>query len=266
MSNKRLLICSRQQLSIEALPNELFLHIFNYLQPEDLFKSFGNLNSRFCVLIRSTFIRFCVTNDNVTLFSVIKADQIKSMILNDSTSFRIVMNYFKKEYFTQLQRLDFTFVEFRSMRTLLNFIPQLDNLKFLRIVGHRENSCEEAEVFCHTIAQLIFTPPFFTRLKYIEILIHGMIPYYGYMPRPNQLSMLEYLSIHSICLDDLAILLTWMPKIKILKIFNAFIINDDDGQFREHDLTSRSLMQMPKIVSLQRLDIGICNGVTCKVG
>jgi hypothetical protein len=63
----------------------------------------------------------------------------------------------------------------------------------------------------------------------------------------------------------LAIILTWMPQIKFIKIIYAFIVNDDDIQLHEHDLTSRSLMTMPTINSLRRLDIGICDGVTCKV-
>jgi hypothetical protein len=92
-----------------------------------------------------------------------------------------------------------------------------------------------------------------------------MIPYYEHMSKPNPLSALSYFSISNIFLDDLAIILTWMPQIKFIKIIYAFIVNDDDVQLNEHDLTSRSLMQMPDIISLQRLDIGICDGVTCKV-
>ncbi len=56
-----------------------------------------------------------------------------------------------------------------------------------------------------------------------------------------------------------------MPQIKCIKITYAFMVNDDDDQRQEYDLTTRALMKMPAIVSLRRFDIGICHGVTCKV-
>ncbi|CAF0835371.1 unnamed protein product [Adineta steineri] len=254
---------------MENLPNELFFQIFNYLQPEDLFKAFGNLNSHFSALIRSTFIRFCVTDDNVTLLSMITADQIKSMICNETTNFHLLINYFKNNHFIQLQRLNVTLVQTRSIRTLLEYLPQLNNLKLLRIVDYTNKQKENSKNFYHSIAQLIFTKPYVIRLKCIELFIPNMIPYYGHMPRPNPLPILTYFTIHSIFLDDLAIILPWMPNIKTIKILYACITNDDDGVgsgglFHEHDLTCRSLMRMPPIVSIQKFDIGICDGVTCK--
>ncbi|CAF1496225.1 unnamed protein product [Adineta steineri] len=115
----------------------------------------------------------------------------------------------------------------------------------------------------------MFTKPYVIRLKCIELFIPNMIPYYGHMSRPNPMSILTYFTIHSIFLDDLAIILPWMPNIKTIKILYACITNDDDGVgsgglFHEHDLTCRSLMRMPPIVSIQKFDIGVCDGVTCK--
>jgi hypothetical protein len=253
------------ELLIEDLPNELFFQVFIYMVPEDLFKAFGNLNSRFSALIRSAFIHLRITKDNIHLLSMIKENQIESMMLNDFISFQVMVNYFKRNHFTHLKRLDFTFNYLRSIRIFLEIIPELGNLKSLRISRQHSTDCEGSKAFYQTIAELLFTPPFFTQLKYIEIFIPGMMPYYGYMPKPNQLSMLKYFSIFNICLDDLAIIMTWMPQIKFIKIIYAFVMNDDDIQLHEHDLTSRSLMKMPAIISLQRLDIGICAGVTCKV-
>jgi len=250
---------------MEDLPNELFFQVLNYLVPDDLFKAFANLNSRFSALIRSAFIHLRITEDNVSLLSVIKASQIKSIMLNDFISFNIMVNYFKRNHFTHLERLDFTFTEFHSIRTFLDIMPQLNSLKFLHINGRNIRDCDESKAFYQTIAELLFTPPFLTQLKDIEIFIPCMIPYYEHMIKPNPLSALSYFSISNIFLDDLAIILTWMPQIKFIKIIYAFIVNDDDVQLNEHDLTSRSLMQMPDIISLQRLDIGICDGVTCKV-
>ncbi|CAF4050048.1 unnamed protein product [Rotaria sp. Silwood1] len=151
------------------------------------------------------------------------------------------------------------------MCTFIEHLPRFDNLKFLRINGRSITNDEESKAFHQIIAELPFTSPFSTRLKNIEIYIPNMMPYYGYILKPNPLSMLERFSISSICLDDLAIILTWMPRIKFLKILYTFMINDEDGQFHEHDLTSRSLMQMPAITTLRQLDIGICDGITCKV-
>jgi hypothetical protein len=264
-SRKILSSYSRTQLKMDDLPNELFFQVFVYLLPEDLFKAFGNLNSRFCALIRSAFMHFRITMDNIRLLSVIEANQIKSMMIYDLFSFHTVMNYFQENHLTQFRRLDFRFTSLHSLRAFLKVVPQLDNLKFLRIDEQRTLGCDESKVFYQTIAALQFTPPFLKQLKGIELLISSMTPYYGGMSKPNPLSMLEYFSIFNICLDDLAIVLTWMPQIKCIKITYAFLVNDDDHQLHEHDLTTRSLIQIPTITSLRRLDIGICDGVTCKV-
>jgi hypothetical protein len=176
----------------------------------------------------------------------------------------MALNYIQANHLIQLERLDFTFVGLQSIQTFLELAPKFSNLKFLRINGRAKHG--ESKVSYQTIAELLFTQPFFTQLKYIELLISDMTPYYGHMLRPNSFSMLEYFSIFNICLDDLAIILTWMPQIKSIKITYAFMVNDDDDdQRQEYDLTSRALMKMPAIVSLRRLDIGICHSVTCKV-
>jgi hypothetical protein len=250
---------------MEDLPNELFLQIFNYLAPEDLFKTFRNLNLRFCALIRSVFIQLRMTNDNVHLLWEIKASQIKSVVVNYSADFKMVLNYIQANHLSQLERLDFSFVEVRSILAFLELAPKLDHLKFLRIHEQSSVNCDESKVCYQTIAELLFTLPVFTQLKCIELLISSMTPYYGHMLRPNPLSMLEYFSICNICLDDLALILTWMPQIKSIKIIYAFIVNDDDDQRQEYDLTTRALIKMPVILSLRQLDIGICHGVTCKV-
>ena len=265
MSSKILSNDDQTHLSAEDLPNELYLDIFNYLLPEELFKAFGNLNLRFSILLRSAFIHFQVTENNVTLFPVIKANQIKSIMINDIINFPIVEHYFKKNHLIQLQRLDLTFTKLISVRTFIEYLPQFDNLKFLHLNKESTENCEEARALYQFIAELPFTPPFSTRLQKIELFLFNTVPYYGYMLKPNPLPILKYFSLISICLDDLAIILTWMPAIKVVKILYAHIINDDDVRFHVNDLTSRSLIQMPAITSLRQLDIGICDGVTCKV-
>jgi hypothetical protein len=97
--------------SMEDLPNELFFQIFIYLVPDDLFKAFGNLNSRFCALIRSAFIHFWVTDDNTFLLSIVDANYVKSLMINDFICFNRVLNCLKENHLSQLQRLDFTFTE-----------------------------------------------------------------------------------------------------------------------------------------------------------
>lgn len=148
-------------------------------------------------------------------------------MINDLFYFQIVASYFQENHFTQLIRLEFTFVKLQSMQTFIEIIPKLDYLKFLRINSVSHANCDESNTFYQTTAELLFTPPFFTQLESIEFLIPDMMPYYGCLLRPNPLSILRYFSISSICLDDLTIILTWMPQIKWIKIVYAFIINDD---------------------------------------
>lgn len=59
------LVYSQHQSSKQDFPNKLFFEVFTYLVLEDLFRAFGNLNARFRALIRSTFINFQITKDNV---------------------------------------------------------------------------------------------------------------------------------------------------------------------------------------------------------
>ena len=263
--NKKLRFYDQHETLMEDVPNEILLQVFSHLQPEHLFKAFGNLNSRFCVLIRSAFIRYEVTTDNVRLLSVIKASQLKSMVINELFNLNMVMNYFRKNHLTQLERLDLTFADLQSARIFLEFLPKFDNLKYLRINGNNSSEYKGDDNFIENLTQLPFSAPFSTRLKHFELIIFDLMPYYEYIPKPNPLSMLEYFSIHSICLDDLATILPWMPQIKFLKILYAFIVNDDKIQLHQDDLTSRSLMKMLPNLSLRRLDIGICHGVTCRV-
>ena len=253
------------QFSAEVLPNEIYFQIFTYLLPKDFIKAFGNLNSRLRALVQSAFIHFRVTEDNVNLLSSIQANQIKSIMLHDCTNLDKIVNYFKANHFIHLQRMHLTFTQLESMRTFLEIISQLNNLKFLSICGSSSIGRRESEAFYQTIAELPFVPPFLTRLQHIEIYIVNMMPYFGYTPRPNPLSALESFSIYSLCFDDLAIILTWMPQIRFLKIIYTFMINETDIQLNEHDRTSKLLMQMSPIVSLQRLQIGICDYVTFKV-
>ena len=251
--------------SIEDLPNELFLEVFNYLTPKDLFNAFGKLNVRFSTLTQSTYIRLRMRNDNVHLLSMVKEEQIKSLNLNEFADLNMLINHFQINHLTQLERLDVTLADVQSIDSFLQFIFTLNNLKSLYIKGRYSVTLEKIETLVHILTEVPFLPPFSTRLINFEIIIPDLIPYYGYTLQPNPLSTLKYFSIHSICLDDLTIVLSWMPQLSFLKITYAFIVNDEDGQLHQHDLTTRALMKMPANTSLRRLDIGVCHRVTCTV-
>lgn len=252
--------------SIENLPNELFFAIFTYLTAMDLFYSFSNLNSRLSALIQSSFIQLRLRNDHVNLLSMINENQIKSLYFNEYVDLNLMMKYFENNHLIQLERLDFVFIELQSINRFVQFISTLKNLQSLSIKGRHVNKCEALQNLICTLTELPFTSPLSNQLLYFEMLISDLTPYYGYVFQSNPLSILKYFSIHSICLDDLSIILSWMPRIEFLKITYAFIVNDDEQiQLHEHDLTTRALMKMSTNSSLQRLEIGICYGVTSTV-
>lgn len=263
--NRNLFYSCESQGAIEGLPNELFLEIFSYLTCKDLFQAFDNLNSRLCFLIGSTFIRFEYNEENKYLISSIKATQIKSMIMNDLFNFQFIINYLRSNHLTQLERLEFNFHDLESLRSIFSLIPQFNNLHYLHIYGHQEPKTIELKDFCQNIAELILSPPFFTKLRSIKLFVPSMISYYGYLQKPDLSSMLEYFSLHTIFLDDLALVITCLPRIKRVKIVYVTAEGNDHDEDDEDNLTNKSLKQMPENTSLEQLEIGVIDGVTVKV-
>ena len=129
----------------ENLPNEIFIHCFEYLNAPDIFYAFEQLNVRFYRLIRtiplrlnfedihkSIFDRFC---EKMLDYTEIQQQIYSLKLSNKNTHGQIhaFFTYFSLDEFTQLRSLTLIEIKENNIEPLSSILPLLTQLTCLRL-------------------------------------------------------------------------------------------------------------------------------------
>jgi hypothetical protein len=138
----------RSKLSLEHLPNEIFLTIFSYLNDIDTVFAFSNLNYRFQCLLFEYCRSFDFKSVSKSKFDIIfrqyntKQWKLLKLFNDDDTPGQIeyfIQNYFITEHFSQLQSLSILDKTGRCRYNLLlyqlRFLTNLNSLTMESICG-----------------------------------------------------------------------------------------------------------------------------------
>jgi hypothetical protein len=199
-------------MTLELLPNEILIECFEYVNPFEIFYSFGQLNSRFSRLIRSTPLRLNFEYIRKSLFdqfcTILQSNcqlknEIRSLKLsNKDTCGQIehFLSLFSLNEFIQLRSLTLIQIEQNQFEKIKSILPFLHRLHSFRVLDTKYG---ENDLFNHLPMSNL------RRLTIPTVPINGPI------------SSLTYLSISSCSLDQiLSSLFQYAPLLKSLKIDN----------------------------------------------
>lgn len=203
-------------MKFEYLPNEIFLHCFEYLNAIDIFYSFDDLNYRFYKLIRnislhlnvehikhSMVLRFC---DKLVLNPEIKT-QVMSLKLSNKNSFdfiQVLCSFISLNEFSQLRSLSLIDLDDNDFNQISSQVPLLTNLRYF----HCKTSSIETDKILRSLSastmqtlsvptlnfDLVFLVPFTSIISFIisDCSMKELFYLFKYSPR------LQYLTIDTI--------------------------------------------------------------------
>ena len=133
-------------MTLELLPNELFIQCFTYLNAIDIFHAFDQLNDRFYTLIRSIplnlnfrnvkkskFDEFCM---RLSLNPEIKQHIYSLTLSNENTcQIYLFLLHFSLADFSHLQSLTLVELQSHNLFQLRAMLPLLSQLSCFRLVG-----------------------------------------------------------------------------------------------------------------------------------
>ncbi|CAF1489222.1 unnamed protein product [Adineta ricciae] len=162
--------------TIEILPNELWLNIFQYFNTDDLFRTFFKLNKRIDNLVTSENNLHLTLNNNfdyercmdIILNSIKSLSQVKSLTLQYSTLLEKFYAIYPITHFTQLHTLHLlSSIKLDIFRDILC----LTTLKSLSLVYNSVQSFEtQWETLCNEGSNLALTLiDFAVRLDFSEV-------------------------------------------------------------------------------------------------
>ncbi|CAF0742369.1 unnamed protein product [Adineta ricciae] len=205
-------------MSLEQLPNDVLLTVFNYINTVDLFRAFHHLNERFDTQLRvhvathkvdfrwitkRAFDIFCRTS----LGSI--TTNVTSLCLSDDVEFPNLFHHFlpnpEQNFPTDPARIprDFDGYGHQILRSGIRFtMRQFANLKYLHL---------DVIDFLEPVVQLLFECRYLSRLTHLKI-TQNMDSYLTHAPRivnavwqlPN-LSHFRFVSMNTINISDVTL-------------------------------------------------------------
>ncbi|CAF4126108.1 unnamed protein product [Rotaria sp. Silwood2] len=133
-------------MKFESLPNEIFLHCFEYLNAPDIFYAFEQLNPRFYRLIRTIPLRLNFEDINKLIFDRFCEkmldyteiqQQIYSLKLSNEQAYcqiQAFFTYFSLVEFTRLRSLTLIEIKENDIEQLSSTLPLLSQLMCLRLI------------------------------------------------------------------------------------------------------------------------------------
>ncbi|CAF1191305.1 unnamed protein product [Didymodactylos carnosus] len=200
--------------TLEILSNELFLEIFDYLSPTEIFSTFHNLNSRIDRLLSLQSIRI----DLKTVEKPDFMDYCEHFIPTcyDRIKYLQLCNNHKENFISLFCQLFPNMDKFSTLHTLilikptvdklLHLLPQLSTLIRLVIIGKQENKQE------NEICSLIFNDKMLS-LKSCTLSFFNQLHMDGIC-----VSNIEYLKISMLKLETMFHLFHYIPNIKTLNV------------------------------------------------
>ncbi|CAF1173754.1 unnamed protein product [Rotaria sordida] len=238
----------------EDLSGEILMIIFEYMDVEDLWTIFFNMNTRFNTLVFDSRLRLTA---NISKIDKTKFDQFCLSLFqtNCNNIFILILsnNYYR---YPQIRQFLFhtTFMYFQSLYSLIlidinydelmkitNQIKQLSNLNHLHVNTHEIYHDKQLM----NITQELFNQP---NIHVLGLDFHEKIQWYDI--KTISLSNIEVLSLNFINIDRLFLLLTYCPHLRSLSMTldsrcNSLITNDNSESL------SQSTITYPQITSLR---------------
>ena len=168
-------------MTLEFLPNEIFIECFEYLNALHIFYSFDQLNSRFNQLIRN--IRLCVDFRNIHqqlicdqfCMKILSNPDIKKQIYslhlsnNKDTSKKIhsFLSNFSLNELVHLRSLTLTEVTRYNLKKLKQMLPLMIELASFHLINYADNQNEILSALPMSQLQTLFLPKLPSNLKYI---------------------------------------------------------------------------------------------------
>ena len=222
----------------DDLPIELWIHIFDYLSIHDIFQSFSNLNKYFNDLLVSAHFLFKLelkNDDNIEhLGSFYTSDTILNRIISlKSCSYDHFPEFFQV-HGGKLIRLRSLFIKAntREIPSIGLALQQLNKLEYLSL------SCIPNQ----NLLENILTSP---SLRQCRLHFWRVInPIHDYLNANSDIETL-YIQLndnanHSI----LNFLLSHMPKLKKLRVFEENLINDNSHPLFNQNLSSLEILNL----------------------
>ncbi|CAF3540845.1 unnamed protein product [Rotaria sordida] len=238
----------------EDLSGEILMIIFEYMDVEDLWTIFFNMNTRFNTLVFDSRLRLTA---NISKIDKTKFDQFCLSLFqtNCNNIFILILsnNYYR---YPQIRQFLFhtTFMYFQSLYSLIlidinydelmkitNQIKQLSNLNHLHVNTHEIYHDKQLM----NITQELFNQP---NIHVLGLDFHEKIQWYDI--KTISLSNIEVLSLNFINIDRLFLLLPYCPHLRSLSMTldsrcNSLITNDNSESL------SQSTITYPQITSLR---------------
>ncbi|CAF1312908.1 unnamed protein product [Adineta steineri] len=205
----------------ENFSNELFYEIFDYLDGNDIFKIFSNLNYRFQHLITCSSIPFTIKFRSHTTSQFIDCCKTfifpnRHRILSLNLKYESLINNFFKHCiidssFTRLQSVVLSNISINRAVILLFYLKSLPNLLSLNIRIKEEMDSDLSDIY-----RMIFTLPSLKYNKLSLFLDYGEEDTNISIPLAfnEQFSTIEYMVINHTCtLDNLMSVLCHTPQL-----------------------------------------------------
>ncbi|CAF3820229.1 unnamed protein product [Rotaria sordida] len=268
---------------IEDLSNEIFFEIFDYIEYNDLFNAFLNLNNRFQNLLNYPFLRLKLHIDHQPEFAVQKyytefvipnKYRIVSLYLHDQLD--IISQSSLDNNNSSFSRLESLVLNQVQCQKLISIFPILTSLPrlFSITINFIDNTIDLTEIY-----RLIFLLPY---LKKVELSARRnslmiSLPMNTY----EHYSSIKHLIIKHVCyVEELIVLLPYTPRLThltcielskqyqdiermqsiMMENLTSITLNICDVQFDEFEIFIKKICKQLRILSIDKIqDIAYLN-------
>ncbi|CAF1325834.1 unnamed protein product [Adineta steineri] len=233
----------------ENFSNELFYEIFDYLDGNDIFKIFSNLNYRFQHLITCSSIPFTIKFRSHTTSQFIDCCKIvifpnRHRILSLNLKYESLINNFFKHCiidssFTRLQSVVLSNISINRAVILLFYLKSLPNLVSLNMRIKEEMDSDLSDIY-----RMIFILPSLKYNKLSLFLDYGEEDTNISIPLAinEQFSTIEYMVINHTCtLDNLMSVLCHTPQLHHL-LCDTLVEEDESNVTNEQSIILSNLV------------------------
>ncbi|UJR11280.1 hypothetical protein I4U23_015462 [Adineta vaga] len=228
--------------NLEDLSNEIVFEIFEYLNFNDIYKAFSNLNIRYENLLIDPLFPIKINLSSISKLSfqyyytqILVPYQHRIQSLRISSAFIIDLLFASKSIELNLIHLEKLVLHNVSksnyFHDLLDYLPSIPCLTSLVII------CKHPVQNKSSIYQQIFR---LSQLKYCNISFDGFNKYEILPMAKDEFSPMEIFIINDRCtITEFNVLLSYVPKLRRLSA--PYLIDSDDNQIRSYTSTLNHL-------------------------
>ncbi|CAF1188264.1 unnamed protein product [Rotaria sp. Silwood1] len=251
-------------MKFESLPNDIFLHCFEYLNAPDIFYAFEQLNPRFYRLIRTISLRLNFEDINKSIFDRFCEkmldyteiqQQIYSLKLSNEQAYcqiQAFFTYFSLVEFTRLRSLTLIEVKQNDIEQLSSTLPLLSQLICLRLIPslsvldtllHKLPKCKPNILSTSSISSTLSSQEIIplTKLSVKFGMMNHIYQMLLHMPLLEYLNISRGLQFDSVSTTDIGHLHGRVNHLKYLNVSNCMVNTDNLMDVIAYMINLRSL-------------------------